>query len=127
MIESKVSRRLSSGGIVVTTTVGGAGGRDVSDLTTVVALLSAKSNLPPRRAYSSASLLRALSGDVSFLTTVLVVSFTLIKKLRITHVALLGSTESSGTAESSLSTTTTTGWAVSGDVADTTAGLIISL
>jgi hypothetical protein len=36
-IESKVSRRLSGGGIV--TTGGGAGGRDVSDLTTVVALI----------------------------------------------------------------------------------------
>jgi hypothetical protein len=35
-IESKVSKRLSGGGIV--TTGGGAGGRDVSDLTTVVAL-----------------------------------------------------------------------------------------
>jgi hypothetical protein len=84
------------------------------------------SNVPSGRAYSSASLLRALSGDVSFLTTVLVISTDLIKAMSMTHVALLGSTESSGTAESSLSTTTTTGWAVSGDVADTTTGLIIS-
>ena len=45
---------------------------------------------------------------------------------RITHVALLGATESSGTAVRSLSTSTTTGWAVSGDVANTTAGLLIS-
>jgi len=43
-----------------------------------------------------------------------------------THVALLGATESSGTAVRSLSTSTTTGWAVSGDVANTTAGLLIS-
>ena len=78
-IESKVSRRLSGGGIV--TTGGGAGGRDVSHLTTVVALLSASSKVAARLAYSSASLLGALSGDVSFLTTVLIVSFTLIKML----------------------------------------------
>lgn len=64
------STQLSGGGIV--TTGVGAGGRDVSDLTTVVALIiSFASQGGLAKAYSSASLLRALSGDVSFLTTVL--------------------------------------------------------
>jgi hypothetical protein len=45
---------------------------------------------------------------------------------RLTYVALLGARESTGGTERSLSTTTTAGWALSGDVANTTAGLLIS-
>ena len=71
--------RLSGGGIVATGI--GAGGRDVSDLTTVVALLiSWRLYHEAQIAYSSASLLRALSGDVSFLTTVLECQYLLVQE-----------------------------------------------
>jgi hypothetical protein len=79
-IESKVSKRLG-GGSLVTASVG-AGGRDVSDLTTVVALaVSLRPEAPEFPAYSSASLLGALSGDVTFLSTVLDISIELITNL----------------------------------------------
>lgn len=79
-------------------------------------------------AYSSASLLGALSRDVALLTAVLDSQHHgsyLSQGYDVTHVALLGATvaaaEASGTA-----TTTTAGRALSGDVADTTAGLVMS-
>ena len=78
-MDKMLKGRLSGGGIV--TTGVGAGGRDVSDLTTVVALLiSWRLYHEARIAYSSASLLRALSGDVSFLTTVLEYQYLLVQE-----------------------------------------------
>jgi hypothetical protein len=65
---------------------------------------------------------------VSFLTTVLQCQLRDHEEARLAYVALLGSTESTGTTgtEGSLSTSTATGWAVSGDVANTTTGLVVS-
>lgn len=67
-------RRLSGGSGTTGTTSIGAGSRDVTNLTTVVALLSQLCTwpFPTMTAYSSASLLGALSGDVTLLSAVLV-------------------------------------------------------
>jgi hypothetical protein len=65
---------------------------------------------------------------VSFLATVLNISWARFSKRRVvTYVALLGAGETTGGTEASLTTTSTAGGALSGNVADTTAGLVVSL